>query len=481
MTVIPTGDTVVKPDSDRARADPGTAATLTVSPDGAHPHLVHTGSRPPLGLTRLADRLGPTRPNEAVVLVGAPVGEDGAEELCRLLTPVLDASPDTRPRLLTLVMSEGADEAGGRPSAARLICERWGYDVLAPAGPALVTADGALFSPGPTHASGGWWHFSPGSLARHVSSHLPVPAWETATRRVGRQTVAGHVVEPVAAGLAVRPVGPASPAVQARLQAVPPERDRPQLILTSPEIPAAAVAVVMAALPEDVRGSLRLVSLAGRPVSRTAQEAADLLGCDVQVMVGAPVRRTVDLADGAPAADAATDQYLLDSAGRPAWRPFAQTVVHASATARDGGSVRVTQWRVPPVLCEGNGPDALALGRHWKAAVTPAGLWIGPRAAEPPLLAVTRPVRADSVALDIGVPHQVLDDTPWDSLWPELDTLLTQLEPEVCMRAVIHVHGFLGAEPRRRLLELTLRHGLPQMGRESLHRAPDAATRQFRR
>ncbi|MEU1268545.1 hypothetical protein [Streptomyces sp. NPDC005799] len=462
MTDIPAGDAVIERGAgrDRGEAGPGATAPLTVFPGGERLHLVHTGSRPPLWLTRLADRLGPTRPNEAVVLVGAPVGAGGAEGLCGLLAPVLEADRDAHVRLLTLVMSEGADESEGHPSAARLICERWRYDVLATAGAALVTADGALFSPSAPGASGGWWHFSPGAPARRVSCHLPVPGWEAAMRRMGRQSLAGHVVEPVAAGLAIRPVGPMSPATRARLDAVPPEPDRPHLLLTSPDIPAAALAVVMAALPEQVRDALRLVSLAGCPIGRAAQEVADLLGCDVQEAVGAPVVSHADLADGVAAGDAAVDQYLLDSAGRPAWRPFARTMVHAPG----GRPARVTQWRVPPVLSGGAEPDALPLGRYWKAAVTPAGLWIGPRDTEPPFLATARPAQADTVALDLGVPHRAADAAPWewDSLWPELDTLFGQLEPEVCVRAVLHAHGALGARDRQQLHELTIRHGLSQ-------------------
>ncbi|MFI2207195.1 hypothetical protein ACH47Z_42295 [Streptomyces sp. NPDC020192] len=153
-------------------------------------------------------------------------------------------------RQLTLVMSAGAHESGGRPSAATLICERWGLDVLAAAGTALVTADGTLFSPDLPGASGGWWHFSPGTDARRVSSHLPLPDWEMAVRRLGRQTVAGHVVEPVPADLAVRPAGPAPVTAHTRPHTIPPERDRPQLILSSAQVPAAVLAVVMAALPE---------------------------------------------------------------------------------------------------------------------------------------------------------------------------------------------------------------------------------------
>ncbi|MGV9936471.1 hypothetical protein [Streptomyces olivaceoviridis] len=450
MTVIPAGD------PGRVRYDTATASTVTSV--GEHLHLVHSGSSPPVWLTRLAGRLGPTRPNEAFVVVGVSSVEGGAEGLGRLLAPVLEASRDARVRLLTLVMSEGAHEAGDSPSAARLISERWGMDVLATAGSALVTAAGRLFAPGHPGGPGGWWHFSPGTAARHVSGHLPVPDWEIAVRRVGRQALAGHIVEPVPAGLAVRPAGPVSPATHARLHAVPPQDGRPQLIITSPRTPATVLAVVMGTLPERVRGSLRLVSLAGQPMSRTAQEVSDLLGCEVGVALGAPVMNGRAVPEGVSAGDAAADQYLLDEEGRPAWRPFALTLAHGPATSEGGRPARVTQWRVPAVLSAGTGPDALSLGRDWKAAVTPSGLWVGPRDAAPPLLATARPARADTVALDLGPwgSHRPLDA----SLWPALERLFGQLEPEVCVRAVVHVHGDLDARDGERLHGLTVRHGL---------------------
>ncbi|MEV5176972.1 hypothetical protein AB0L10_39225 [Streptomyces flaveolus] len=459
MTVIPAGD------PSRARYDTGTASTVT--PVGEHLYLVHSGSRPPVWLTRLAGRLGPTRPNEAVVVVGVPSVEDGAEGLGRLLAPALEACRDAQVRLLTLVMSEGAHEAGDSPSPARLIIERWGMDVLATAGSALVTTAGCLFAPGHPGGPGGWWHFSPGSATRHVSSHLPIPDWEIVVRRVGRQVLAGHIVEPVPAGLAVRPAGPVSPATHARLHAVPPEYGRPQLIVTSPRTPAAVLAVVLGALPEQVRGSLRLVSLAGVPMSRTAQGVSDLLGREVDVAVGVPVMNGRAVPEGVSAGDAAADQYLLDEEGRPAWRPFARTLVHGPSMGEDNRPARVTQWRVPAVL-SGTEPDALSPGRDWKACVTPSGLWIGPRDAEPPFLVTARPARADAVAIDLGPwdSHGPLDD----SLWPELGTLFAQLEPEVCVRAVVHVHGVLDARDDERLRGLTVRHGLRHADSVMSHR-----------
>jgi hypothetical protein len=424
--------------------DPDTASSPTVSRAGDRVHLVHAGDQPPRWLTELAGRLSPARPGEAVVVVGAPLHEDGAEALSAWLTPSLDSIRDAQVRLLTLVMSAGAHGAGGRPSAARTICERWGLDVLAAAGTALVTADGALFSPDLPGASGGWWHFSPGADARRVSSHLPVPEWETAVRRVGRQTIAGHVVEPVPAGLAVRPAGPAPVTAHTRPHAIPPEHDRPQLILASPQVPAAALAVVMATLPEPVRADLRLLSLDGQPLTRLGEELADLLDRDVQVAVGAPVGTDGDAPAGASAGDATVELRMLDAGGRPVWRPFARTMVCSPATAGRVRSPRVTESRLP----------AAPLGEDCEVVVTPAGLWLGPRGAEPPLLTMVRLPAPESVAVDLGLPHRPLADCLWDGL----ETLLGQLETDVLERVVVHAYGDLDARERERLAEFSARH-----------------------
>lgn len=429
---------------------PDITSTPTVSRAGDHVHLVHHGKRPPHWLTELAGRLSPARPGEAVVVVGAPLHEDGAEALCAWLAPSLDSVRDAQVRLLTLVMSGGALASGGHPSAAALICERWGLDVLAAAGTALVTADGTLFSPDLPGASGGWWHFSPGTDARRVSSQLPLPDWELAVRRLGRQTVAGHVVEPVPAGLAVRPAGPAPVTAHTRPHTIPPERDRPQLILASAQVPAAVLAVVMAALPEPVRGALRLLSLDGRPLLRLGEELADLLDRDVHVAVGAPVAPAGTTRDstapaGASAGDAAVELWMTDSRGRPSWRPFARTVVCSPEKAEGVRAPRVTEWQAPADCTQS--PDCTAV-------VTPAGLWLGPRDVEPPLLARLRPPAPETVAVDLGVPGRPLADC----LWPALDTLLGRLEPDLLERVVVHAYGDLGPRDQERLLDFSARH-----------------------
>lgn len=429
-------------------------ATAVVAHTGERVHVVHEEGVSPAWLTGLADRLTPARPGQAVVVVGMPLPKEPLEEVCRSLAPMFETNGGAQVRLLVLVMSEGANGSGEHPSVAQVMCERWNIDVLATAGSALVTSDGSFFSPDLPGASGGWWHFSPSAAPRQVSSYLPVPDWRRAVDRVGRQTLAGHVVEPVPAGLVVRPAGPAPLPALTEPHAFAPERGRPHLVLASSGVPAAALAVVMAALPEDVRSALRMVSLDGQPLLRTGRDLADLLGTDVCVAVGAPVPRGGRDAVDALAGDATMEFGMTDAAGR-FWRTFARTVVCSPAAAA-GAPVRVTEWRLPAGLSGEAEQEVLRLGEHGIAVVTAAGLWVGSGGVEPPYAAVTRPYSRDTLAVDVGVPGGVLEE----SLLQGLQTLFERLESDVRERVVVHVHGVLGARHQGRLLELCARHGL---------------------
>ncbi|MER7930264.1 hypothetical protein ABTY96_45370 [Streptomyces sp. NPDC096057] len=440
-------------------ADRSAATRLTVSRARAHVHLVHTGGTPPRRLADLADRLGPARPDEAIVLVGASLGEEGVDGLCERLAPVLREFKDDGVRLLRLVMSAGADEAEGRPSTARLICEQWELDVLATAGPAVVVPDGTLFSPGLPDAPGGWWHFSVGEVPRAVGSRLPIPDWEPALRRMDQDAVPDHVVEPVPAGLMIRPTGTASAAVHTLPYAVPPDPDRPHLLVDTATVPAAGLATVIAALPGRVRKDIRLLSLDGSSLLETGQRVADLLGTDVQVANGVPVVVDDVDADGDGTGEVSTELYLVDAEGTPAWRPFAQTLTCVPATDGRTGRAHVTAWRTPAELLQGTEPGALPFDQTWKVALTPAGLWAGPRSSEPPAATGTRVADADTVAIELGAPRRALDD----ALWPSLDRLFGGLEPEVRERAVVHVHGVLGSKGMEKLRRLTVRHNVSLM------------------
>ncbi|MFF5552954.1 hypothetical protein [Streptomyces olivaceoviridis] len=441
------------------QADRHPAPRLTVSRAGERVHLVHTGGTPPRRLADIADWLGPARPEEAAVLVGASLGEDGVEGLCDLLVPVLQRFKDDGVRLLRLVMSAGADEAEGRPSTARLICERWELDVLATAGPAVVVPDGTLFSPDLPDAPGGWWHFSFREVPRPVGSRLPIPDWEAGLRRMDGSLVADHVVEPVPAGLLIRHAGVAPAAVHTLPYAVPPDPDRPHLLVDAVDVPAAGLATVIAALPGRVRKDIRLLSLDGRSLLETGQEVADLLGTDVHVANGIPVVVDGDDPETDEAGGASTELYMVDADGTPAWRPFTQTLTCAPAADGRGGRARVSSWHSPAPLLKGARPDALPFDPTWKVALTPAGLWAGPRSSEPPLTAVTRTADADTVAIELGAPRRALDD----ALWPSLDRLFGELDPEVRERAVVHVHGVLGSKGMEHLRRLTVRHNFSLM------------------
>ncbi|WP_051848497.1 hypothetical protein [Streptomyces sp. NRRL WC-3725] len=452
-------------------SDRHAATRLTVSRARDHVHLVHSGGTPPGRLTDISEWLGPARPNEAVVLVGAALGEEGVEGLCERLAPVLQESKEQDVRLLRLVMSAGADEAEGRPSTARLICERWELDVLATAGPAVVVPDGTLFSPDLPDAPGGWWHFSVGQVPRSVGSRLPIPDWESALRRLEHSPVPGHVVEPVPAGLMIRPAGAASAAVDTLPYAVAPDPDRPHLLIDAPNVPAAGLATMLAALPGRVRKDIRLVSLDGRSMLETGQAVADLLGTGVQVANGVPVVVDGDDAGDDAAGESSTELYMVDADGTPTWRPFAQAFVCEPGAEGREGSARVTEWRAPAALLEGTDPRGLPFDQTWKVALTPAGLWAGPRGSEPPLVAATRTADPDAVAIELGAPRRAIDD----SLWPGLDRLFGELGPEVRERAVVHVHGVLGSKGMENLRRLTIRHNFSLMPQAPGEAEPPAA------
>lgn len=434
------------------------AGPLTVTACGERVHLVHLGDRPPAPLKDVADRLGAAGEGEVAVVVGTSLGDGGADALCERLAPALDRSRKADIRVLRLVMSAGADEAGGRHSVARLLCERWGFDVLATAGAAVVVPDGSLFSPDLPGAPGGWWHFSTGEVPRRVGSRLPVPDWESALERVGREAADGHVVEPVPAGLLVRPAQASAPVVHALPYAVPPDPDRPQVLLGAPNVPAEALADVLAALPGRLRRSVRLLSLDGRDLIGTGQAVADLIGADTQVAHGVPV-----ITESAEPGEASVSLRMVGADGTPTWRPYVESVVCPPMVNGVRPPVRVAAWRAPAGLRgEGAEPDALVLDGRWKAAVTPAGLWIGPRSTRPPHAAAHRPVASDVVAVDLGAPRRALDD----SLWPHLDAILRDMEPEERERAVVRVHGVLGANGMDQLRRLAVRHGFSLLAQE---------------
>ncbi|WP_329295820.1 hypothetical protein [Streptomyces sp. NBC_01455] len=212
--------------------------------------------------------------------------------------------------------------------------------------------------------------------------------------------------------------------------------------------------MVVTSLPKSVRGVLRLASLDGRSLLRTGQELADLLGSKVKVAVGSPAAIDRDETAGGLAGEATAELRMVDATGR-SWRPLAQTIVCSPNADSLDGLPCVAESRVPAALCSNTGSTALALGK-WMVVVTPAGLWIGPRDSEPPIVAMRRQPSPEKIDVDIEVPQLALDD----SLWPSLDILFGQMEPEVRERIVIHISGAPDVQVWERLLEAAVHHGL---------------------
>ncbi|MER7188203.1 hypothetical protein ABT404_53605, partial [Streptomyces hyaluromycini] len=182
-------------------------------------------------------------PGTATVLVGA--GFDDTDALSDLLEPALEECRAAGTTLLRMVMSGGAVDIPERPSPARRIADRWGLDVLAPAGVAMVVPGGTLFAPDLPDAAGGWWQFSPARQPRGLGPRHPEPGWQSALDRVAPNTAPGCVIEHIPAGLLIQPAEAPAEGADAIRYALPVDPDGPVLLVdttgTAP-VPADALA-----------------------------------------------------------------------------------------------------------------------------------------------------------------------------------------------------------------------------------------------
>ncbi|MER5700152.1 hypothetical protein ABT255_58605 [Streptomyces mirabilis] len=417
-------------------------------------YLVHAGRRPGSPLIETAALLGPDPAGQVSVVVGDPLGEAGVDGLCALLGPTLEECRNAGARILRLVMSGAAGESSGAGSAARRLSDLSGLDVLATVGAAVVVPGGALFSPHLPERPGGWWHFSPGRAPRPLGPRLPIPDWGPALERISLDIAEDHVVEPVPAGLLVRPAGNGSERVDALSYAVPLDAQRPLVLVGAPDAPPVSpevLADVFAALPGPLRETARLLPADGRDALATGQAVADLLGIEVQVSNGMPV-----ILHREATARTNPSLRLVGPDGTAGLRPYVEAAACLPAVRGRRRVPRVEAWRRPADgFAPGEAPGSLVLDRHWQVAVTPTGLWVGRRGTEPPEIS-GRPVDPAVVTVDLGRPRRGLDD----SLWPALDSLFCAMEPEARQRAIVYVHGVLGADGSGRLRRVAVQHGL---------------------
>ncbi|MFB7781087.1 hypothetical protein [Streptomyces bauhiniae] len=399
-------------------------------------------------LAETVDGLAGGEADQATVVVAAGFSDSPA--LWKRLGPVLDECRRSRINSVRLLWAGAGADLPQRPAPARRVRDTWAMQVIAPAGPVIVTPDGSLFTPtGP----GGWYHFVPGLRPRPLGLRHPVPSWEDAAAHLAPDAVGGHVVEPVPAGVLLRGEGAVSDAERAVAASLPVDEHRLAVVVgtpgTSPVSPS-ALAELLALLPSRARAGVRLVPGNGHDLLATAQQTADLLGTEVEVLSGVPA--LLERADGT-----GTDRavVLIGPDGEPSWRPYAEAV--ACLPAHDGAAPapRLLQWRPPVAGLPAAGDGVFVLDALWRVAITRAGLWVGAGDGVPPQASGQHLAR-DTMTVHVGIPGQRLDD----DLWPALGTLVERIEPSVRERMTLSVLGRCSVQGLRLLQGVTERQGV---------------------
>lgn len=390
--------------------------------------------------------------SHATVLV--PAGFEGSRVLWRQLTPALNDFRKSGITTVRLVWAGAAADQPGRPAPARRIRDDWQLEVVAPAGPVVISPGGSLFVPSGSGGTGGWWRFAPGVAPRPLGLRHPVPSWEDAAAHLLSGAIEGHVVESVPAGVLIRravPLPDPAPSVGA---SIPVDEHRLAVVVGIPGTPPVATGAVtqlLTRMTPRARSTARLVPGDGRDLLAAGQQTANLLGTEVEVVSGLPA--LLESATGTPAEEAVV---LIGPDGEPSWRAYAETV--ACRPARDGRAPapRIVQWRSPVPGSRG-APESGAspLDDQWQVAVTRAGLWVGPREGVRPG-AFGWVLDPATMVVDVGEPGQRLDD----EVWQVLDTLLDRLEPSAIERTTLHVRGGCTAHGGRQVRRLADRRGL---------------------
>ncbi|MEV6029093.1 hypothetical protein [Streptomyces sp. NPDC052036] len=451
----------VFPRRDRGGPDP--------EPDGGPPVLVDQLAGLLLVRVSPADRPGPQDVAElagelaaredprriATVVVGAE-GRAPAT-LGHRLSDILDTLQADGVTTVRLVLYGAGGAVPDDPLAQR-IADAWGFRVIAPEGEALIVPGGALFAPDSHDPSRGWQLFTPGGHPRPLGSRDPAPNWQGAFGELAATAAGGCVVEQIPAGVLLRSPREAPPQPGDLCYAMPPDPDHPLVVLGTPDpaggagIPSDDLSALLAALPADVRGKVRVVSGSHRDVLPAVQEAADSLGIEVELLTSLPL-----LADGEGAEGRAEPcPVLVDRDAVPTWRPFAEAVVcrPAGADGAEPAEPRLLRWRRPVPGIGDDGQGTVHLSQQWRVTVLRAGLHLGLRGEAPPPVSAL-PVTADRLTVDIGSPGRPLDE----SVVPVLSRLLYDLDPRLRAFIILRTQG-TSADGGRLLRRVAVQHGV---------------------
>jgi hypothetical protein len=407
-------------------------------------------------LTAAVEALRQESPDHATVVV--TVGSAGTRSLWGRLGPALDGLKKAGVTVVRLVWAGAGADGPDRPAPARRICDDWQVQVIAPAGPVVVAAGGALFAPPGPDSAGGWWQFGPGGQARPLGLRHPLPSWEDAAFRLTSDAVEGYAVEPIPAGVLIRRAQPLPGTVPGVVPdvgaAIPVDGERLAVVVGVPGTPpveAGVLSELLTRLPPRARHAARLIPGDARDLLATGQETADLLGSEVEVVSGVPA--LLEAADGT----AVRAVVLIGADGEPAWRPYVEAVACLPRREDEVPSPRLAQWRSPVAgaAAAGLGDGVLALGDSWQVAVTRAGLWVGSREDVRPG-GVGWVLDSGAMVIDVGVPGRQLDD----GLWPVLDGFLGKLGPAAAGHTTLRLWGSCTAQGRRLVRRISERHQL---------------------
>jgi hypothetical protein len=424
----------------------------------------------PEGVAELARFLGGGDDANVVTVV---VGADGADaELWTRLGAVLDSLRDRGVRTVRLALSGAGASRSGRPALAQRIADAWGIEVIAPDAGVLIVPGGSLFALGAGGPDRGWRQFTPGAEPTPLGPRSPAPPWQPELARLPGRTAGGYVVEQVPAGILVRSA--AAPATRAGdlCYAVPVDEDHPTVLVGAsepagePDVPAEDIAALLSALPEPTRTAVRLAPCGPLDLLNVAQDTAEMLGDEVEVLTGLPLVVGTD-------AEPDVRPVLIGADAEPTWAPFVEAVACRPYDA-EGRAVepRLVRWRSPMSGIRRTDPAApVPLSDRWQVCVTRAGLSVGPRGEQP--VVGGRPVSPEQLAVEVNLRGAPADD----ALFTDLSRLLSEIGSGA--RDFVTIHRDLPSHQSEgedfRLLRLAIDHGVSLAERPPAEAPPEPA------
>jgi len=310
-------------------------------------------------------------PDHTVVVADVP--PDGPIELWHAVAALLGRRRGGY-RLVLGKHSRDAAVMTGQWLAERLNCP-----VLVPDGDVVMAPGGALFSSALQGV--GWVLFRRGRAPQQDSRHFPIPDWTFPGTEQIWQPGPVSVVEPLPAGVWIRPLESADDQRALLISGLVPRPDLMTVVLGSPNsrpVPMAEISRFCHAVPPEHRDRVRFVQYGPVEVLRSSvgQALADQLGAPVTFYGGLPSTEGT--------------LHVVSPEGQLGWRSFARELRYQPRAAAAG---RI----LPPQLVSYDAPmsgaSELSPGVYWYASdavveIVQSGLWLRPPVA---------PVNADHV------------------------------------------------------------------------------------